>query len=461
MVNQPQEEAIDVTPELDGGVLKTVLKEGEGVSKPSNGCKVSVHYVGTLTDGTVFDSSRERSEPFEFELGKDHVIKAWDIGIATMRKGEIAKLTCQPQYAYGAAGSPPKIPPNATLIFEVEMISWKAEDLSPKRDGGILRTIIESGEGFSSPNDGATVDIHLTGECNGQVFEDRDVIFCIGEGSEHNICDGVERALEKFKIKEKSKLQIKSRYAFGSAGKPELNIPPNADLEYTITLNNFEKLKDFWTLDAPEKLAQASFFKEKGSRYFKEGKYELACKLYDKMNSYINSTAGFSEAEEVSVKDLQKAMHLNLALCYLKLNRNLDARNECNSVLEVDPDNEKALFRRGQSYMNLAEPEPAIKDFETVLKLDPKNSAATRGIQQCKDLLKKQRSQEKKIYANMFEKFAKHDKEKEEEERKQQPDVMKTLGEWGEDEREREPTKFEKENPNIFMLDGNGDFKNM
>lgn len=100
-----------------------------------------------------------------------------------MRKGEIAKFTCQPQYAYGASGSPPKIPPEATLIFEVEMISWKAEDLSPKKDGSILRTIIESGEGFSSPNESATVDIHLTGEYNGQVFDDRDIIFCLGEGN--------------------------------------------------------------------------------------------------------------------------------------------------------------------------------------------------------------------------------------------------------------------------------------
>ena len=100
-----------------------------------------------------------------------------------MKRGEIAKFECQAKYAYGSAGSPPKIPPNATLIFEVEMISWRAEDISPKKDGSILRTIIKVGEGFSSPNEGATVDIHLTGFYNGKSFEDRDVLFPLGEGA--------------------------------------------------------------------------------------------------------------------------------------------------------------------------------------------------------------------------------------------------------------------------------------
>lgn len=99
-----------------------------------------------------------------------------------MRKGEIATFVCKSEYAYGKAGSPPTIPANATLTFEVEMLNWKAEDLSPKKDGGIIRTILEVGNGFSSPSDFSVVDIHLTGEYQGRVFDDRDVIFSFGEG---------------------------------------------------------------------------------------------------------------------------------------------------------------------------------------------------------------------------------------------------------------------------------------
>ena len=81
------------------------------------------HYTGTLTDGTKFDSSRDRGQPFSFVIGKGQVIRAWDEGIASMKVGERAELTCSPDYAYGARGFPPVIPPNSTLIFDVELIS--------------------------------------------------------------------------------------------------------------------------------------------------------------------------------------------------------------------------------------------------------------------------------------------------------------------------------------------------
>lgn len=77
----------------------------------------------------------------------------------------------------------------------------------------------------------------------GKTVEERDVIFNIGEGVEVGIPEGVEKALEKFKLKEKSQLEVKAKYAWGKEGRPDLKIPPNTDLVYTLTLNNFEKVK--------------------------------------------------------------------------------------------------------------------------------------------------------------------------------------------------------------------------
>lgn len=111
--------AVDLSRSKDNGILKEIIKEGVGSDTPATGCKVKVHYTGTLLDGTKFDSSRDRNEPFQFDLGRGTVIKAWDVAVATMKKGEIATLTCAPQYAYGKSGSPPLIPPDATLQFEV------------------------------------------------------------------------------------------------------------------------------------------------------------------------------------------------------------------------------------------------------------------------------------------------------------------------------------------------------
>lgn len=116
---------IDVTPDQDGGVLKEIKRAGSGFDGPCPGDTVRVHYVGTLLDGTQFDSSRDRGEKFEFKIGKGQVIKAWDMGVATMKRGELAVLTCKSQYAYGDHGSPPKIPGKATLVFEVELFDWK------------------------------------------------------------------------------------------------------------------------------------------------------------------------------------------------------------------------------------------------------------------------------------------------------------------------------------------------
>lgn len=97
------------------------LSEGTGPI-PRKGQTVSVHYTGCFTNGIKFDSSVDRDEPFAFVLGHGQVIAGWDIGIAQMKAGEKARLTIPPELAYGREGYPGAIPPDATLVFEVELL---------------------------------------------------------------------------------------------------------------------------------------------------------------------------------------------------------------------------------------------------------------------------------------------------------------------------------------------------
>jgi FKBP-type peptidyl-prolyl cis-trans isomerase FkpA len=98
------------------------LVSGTGTA-PKSGDTVTVHYTGWLTDGTKFDSSVDRNEPFAFVLGNGEVIRGWDEGVATLRIGDKARFTIPPEWAYGEPGYPGAIPSNATLVFEVELLS--------------------------------------------------------------------------------------------------------------------------------------------------------------------------------------------------------------------------------------------------------------------------------------------------------------------------------------------------
>lgn len=221
------------------GLKKLLVKEGESWETPETGDEVEVHYTGTLLDGTKFDSSRDRGTPFKFKLGQGQVIKGWDQGIATMKKGENAVFTIPPDLAYGESGSPPTIPPNATLKFDVELLSWASvKDIC--KDGGIFKKIIKEGEKWEHPKEADEVLVKYEAR-----LEDGTVVSKSEEGVEFYVKDGYfcpafAIAVKTMKKGEKVLLTVKPQYGFGHQGREAIGndvaVPPNATLLVDLEL---------------------------------------------------------------------------------------------------------------------------------------------------------------------------------------------------------------------------------
>jgi len=229
----------------DGGVKKKVLVRGEGHDTPETGDEVTVHYVGTLLDGSEFDSSRARSDPFKFKLGVGQVIKGWDEGVASMKKGEKALLTCTSDYAYGASGSPPKIPPGATLQFEVELLSWKSEK-DMLGDGGIIKTAVAGGAGWSHPKDADKVTVKYTACVRGEAEPfastgDEGVEFTLKEG---HLCPAIAISVKDMKKGEKVHLLVAPKYGRDTEQWSYPSVPAGAAIEIELELASWKAVTE-------------------------------------------------------------------------------------------------------------------------------------------------------------------------------------------------------------------------
>jgi len=353
-----------------------------------------------LLDGTKFDSSRDRNEPFVFTLGMGQVIKGWDQGVATMKKGEIALLTCKSEYAYGKSGSPPKIPPDATLNFEVELIDFTEgeKDVSEAKDKGILKKITTNGDGWETPKEDSKVKVKLSGKVkDGAEFESlHDVEFIFGE---EQILPSLETAIGTMKKGEIATITILPKYGFGDSNK---NIHPNSTLEYHVELVEFEKEKESWDMESDEKLEIANKRKEEGNVFFKEQNFRRAIKKYERALHFVDSDYKATDDEKVQFKQTKLVLYLNIAACKLQTKDYLKVIENCNKALEIDAKNIKALLRRGKAYLETDEWDNARRDFQNILEVDTENIDSKKEIQRLNKRIADQNAKDKKMFQNMF-----------------------------------------------------------
>jgi len=401
-------EQIDITG--DGGVLKTIIKPGTVDKSPASGDTVFVHYTGVLAEnGEKFDSSRDRAEPFSFSLGKSQVIKGWDAGVATMKQGEICELLCRADYAYGPSGSPPKIPGNAQLKFEVELLRFEGEDISAERDGTITKSIIEEGEKYNCPSENAPVTVHAIGSFEGRVFYDQKVDFVLGEGSEVNLPEGVDRAVRRINKGEKSRVVLKGRFGYGLNPPAEFNLPPNAEVEFTLFLPEFEKVKASWEMTEQEKIEAANQLKERGTKFLSEGKLSLALNKYNSIGVLLEHTTPTDQELRTQIETVLVAGWLNCALVNMKQGETAECVKHCDKVIEKQPQNVKALYRKGQALQQRKDFDEAITVYKQVLEIEPQNKAASQQILTCKHQIAELLALEKRRFAGMFDKLSKND----------------------------------------------------
>jgi peptidylprolyl isomerase len=229
------------------GLKYKVTELGKG-KKVEVGDKVSVHYTGTLTNGTKFDSSRDRNQPFSFKVGAGQVIRGWDEGLALLNVGDKAILTIPPAIGYGERNMG-TIPSNSTLIFDIEVVDAATPVKAAPYDvkgkdtlvtpSGLKYIYVEKGNGAQAEN-GKTVDVHYTGYLmDGRTFDSsiergEPISFPLGQNM---VIKGWEEGIALMKVGDKMRLIIPSDLGYGANGAGGV-IPPNATLIFDVELVN-------------------------------------------------------------------------------------------------------------------------------------------------------------------------------------------------------------------------------
>lgn len=369
----------------NGGIIKTIIKESNSDQIPISGDKVEVHYIGTLENGKKFDSSRDRKETFLFILDAGEVISGWDIGLASMKLGEISKFFIRSDYAYGEQGIGKDIGKNCNLYFEIELISINKDR--------IQKNILIKGEGEESPVDGADIRIDYKIIFNNEIIEEKKDYQCMM--NDGLLLNEIYQLLEYMKKGEKIQSKIILKESFH-------HLLKNSMIDIELQLNDFEKLKFNFEMNNDEILNFSKKQKDAGNKFYKEKKIDLALKQYEKSKLFLKNDYKFDENDKKIKSNLEKDLNLNMSICHLLLKDYNKSISLCDQVLMIDPKNIKALYRRAQSLMKIQELDLAKLDLNQALIIDPNNKEIKNSLDELNILMKKRDDLDKIRFKNLF-----------------------------------------------------------
>jgi peptidylprolyl isomerase len=229
--------------ETESGLRYAILQEGAG-DTPEVGGSALVNFKGWLEDGTLFADSYQAGQPLEFRLGAEEIIAAWDEAVLDMQAGEIRQIVVPPELGLGDQGSGP-IPPNSTLIFEMELVSFEPPPPPPtevdeesfiETESGLRYAILEEGDG-PLPEAGQVVSVHYTGWLTNSIQFDssydrgQPIQLPIGQGQ---VIQGWDEALQLLPVGTTAQVIIPGELAYGETGRP--GIPPNSTLIFEMEI---------------------------------------------------------------------------------------------------------------------------------------------------------------------------------------------------------------------------------
>jgi peptidylprolyl isomerase len=236
---------LNVEQKTASGLVYKITEQGNGI-QASKGDKITVHYTGTLTNGTKFDSSKDRNQPFSFKLGIGQVFIGWDVGIALLRVGDKAVFTIPSELGYGDREMG-NIPPNSTLVFEVELLNVEEAPKPYNVTGkdtlttasGLKYIVVSKGQQSAERAvSGSNVSVHYTGYLpDGKVFDSSieradPLKFKLGAG---RVIKGWDEGIALMQVGDKIRLIIPPNLAYGEQGAGGV-IPPNTTLTFDVEL---------------------------------------------------------------------------------------------------------------------------------------------------------------------------------------------------------------------------------